>query len=696
MDNANSTSTLGLTKVVLYKHGIGYFERRGKVTGPTQIDLVCEASEIDDMLKSLLALTSSGTKVDAITYDSSKTLESRLAEFGFDISRSEGLIGLLAQMKGLPLTITASGQNVSGRMLGIDSSQIIMNDQIVQEKQLTLYTAESNFKRINLADISSIKVEDETMAAELKQQLELLFQNAKKKDRKALSVSLSETGEHDILIAYSIPSPIWKTSYRLVMQDNSVLLQGMAIVDNVQEEDWNAVQVVLVSASPISFIQPLYDPVMPYRPRIAAQGINSSGPVMAERARRQDLPMMQSGLAPAAMSQRARPGSPAAPAASGWGGSADSWGAAAEQVSYGGIAASYEESDEKAELGFFEGSISVESGEKGELFEYRITRPVTIPRNSSALIPIVQQDVEGERISLYNKEKNPKFPHAAIRFVNNTGLTLEAGPVTVMEGDIYGGEALMDTVKPDDLRFLLYAIDQSCPVTERDTSVSRPHWRVRSYNGMIYMDYRLCSEKKYELENLSEQKKIIFVEHPLRQGWSIVSDTKPEETTENYYRFRVELDPKKAFHLIVNEESDATEQFWINEPGTMEERRLQWLCGQNFVDAKFLHFLKNLMHQRAEYQALVEALALEQQQLKQYTEDQVRARENLKSLGANNERYRKVIDSTEDMINDTNKKIRQIALEMQQKKKVYQETAIAKMTSDLDSVKKERPPNIAQ
>src|SRR5471030_3314046 len=104
-----SISTVGLTKVVLYKHGIGYFERRGKVTGPTKINLVCEASEIDDMLKSLLALTSSG-RIDAITYDSSKTLQSRLAEFGFDISNTQGLSGLLAQMKGIPVTVTASGE----------------------------------------------------------------------------------------------------------------------------------------------------------------------------------------------------------------------------------------------------------------------------------------------------------------------------------------------------------------------------------------------------------------------------------------------------------------------------------------------------------------------------------------------------------------------------------------------------------
>lgn len=676
MENSSSSS-LGLTKVVLYKHGIGYFERRGKVTGPTNIDLVCEASEIDDMLKSLLALTGSGSRIDAITYDSSKTLESRLAEFGFDISQSNGLTGLLAQMKGIPVTITVSGETISGRVLGLDENETIVNEHILREEQLTLYTAESNFKRINLSAISSIKVEDESMAAELKQQLELLFQNAKKKDRKALSVSLSDAGEHDVVIAYSIPCPIWKTSYRLVMSDKKVLLQGMAIVDNVQEEDWNAVQIVLVSASPISFIQPLYDPVMPYRRRIAAQGIASSGPVVAERAKREQMPAMM----------RKRMDSPPAPAAMAR--EAEAWGApVAQSYDYAEMAAGAP-MDGLMEVAFAE-SISVESGEKGELFEYRITRPVTIPRNSSALIPIVQQDIEGERISLYNVSKNPKFPHAAIRFVNNTGLTLETGPVTVMEGDIYAGEALMDTVKPDDLRFLMYAIDQSCPVTERDKSISKPHWRVRSYNGVIYVDYKLVSEKTYEMENLSEQKKVVFVEHPLRQGWTIVSEEKPAETTQNYYRFRCDIDPKHSLKLVVSEESDTYEQLWISDPGNMDVGRMQWLSGQNFVDADFVQFIKKLLEQRSEMQSLLDSLNHEQTLLKQYTEDQARARENLKTLGASNERYRKVIDSTEDLINETNRKIRELYQIIQAKKKAYSELALTRMNSDLDSAGKKK------
>jgi hypothetical protein len=679
--DSDRTSSLGLTKVVLYKHGIGYFERRGQVTGPTKINLVCEASEIDDMLKSLLALAGNA-RIDAVTYDSSKTLESRLEEFGFDISNSEGLSGLLAQMKGIPVTVTASGETISGRMLGLEASEQIVNEHVLREKQVVLYSQENSFKRLALSSITAIKVEDETMASELRQQLDLLFQNAKKKDRKALSVILSEPGEHEVLIAYSIPCPIWKTSYRLVMKEKSkVMLQGMAIVDNTQEEDWADVQIVLVSASPISFIQPLYDPVQPERARIAAQGSSSAGPVMAERASRRAQP------APAAapvMSARARDAG-AVQRSETWGalpGGAGGMvcGFAQQEV------ASAEMSDMLAEN--FAESLQVETGEKGELFEYRVSKPVTIPRRSSALIPIVQQNIEGERISLFNEGKNSKFPFAAIRFVNNTGLTLEGGPVTVMEGDIYAGEALLDTTKPDDKRFLLYAVDQSCPVTVRYHIISRPHWRVRCLNGVLFLDFRLCNEKYYEIENLSELDKIIYIEHQVRQGWTIVSKPAPAETTEHFYRFSLDLAAKNSIKLTVAEESDSYEQLVIYDPFNLDVNKIDWVCGQNFVDPEFVKFLRTLMEKRTEIQVLQTEFSQQQQLLEQYTKDQARARENLKSLGASAERYRKIIDSTEDQINDTNKKIQSLTVELAQQHKLYQELALTRFVSELTAAGK--------
>lgn len=664
------SGALKLSKVVLYKHGIGYFERKGSVTGPTKIELVCSPEEIDDMLKSLVALTTSGGTVDAITYDSSKTLASRLAEFGFDLTKTEGLCGLLAQMKGIPVTVSVSGESISGRVLGLDNSEQVLRDAIAREKLLTLYGADSTFKRIPLSSISSIKVDDENMAMEMKQQLELLFQNAKKKDRKALAVALSAEGEHDLFIAYSIPCPIWKTSYRLVMTAGKTLLQGMAIVDNIQEEDWNEVQVVLVSASPISFIQPLYEPVQPARRVIAAQGVTSAGPVTAERAKmetraRQRVSTAMTGgrmdapvpMAPAAMQEMA----------GGWGGGGDSWGAnqSCREESYD---ASF---GEAIADNFASQDVSVAASESGEQFEYRITKPVSVPRNSSALLPIVQQSVEGERISLYNERKNPKFPYAAVKFKNTTGLTLESGPVTVMESDAYAGEALLDTIKPDDVRFLLYAVDQALPLVTRIEQENKPIWRVRSAGGALYLDYKAISTKNYQVDNLSDRKKTLYIEHPITQGSKLTSDVKPTETTDSYYRFAFELEPKQPYELSVSEETDTYEYVWLTDVNNLAVDTINWLCAQNFVDKKFLAFLTQILDMRAQIINLRTEINNKKALMEECAKDQKRARENLQSLGTNNERYRKLIDTSEDRIQDERKELAELAIQLKQKEREY-------------------------
>lgn len=675
-------SALKLSKVVLYKHGIGYFERRGEVTGPTKIDLVCGPDEIDDMLKSLVALTTSGGRVDAITYDSSKTLQSRLAEFGFDLTRTEGLCGLLAQMKGIPVTVTVSGETVSGRVLGLDETQQVVRDSLMREKLLTLYNADSTFKQIPLTSISAIRVDDESMAQEMRQQLELLFQNAKKKDRKALSVALSDAGEHNLLIAYSIPSPIWKTSYRLVMNSSGkTLLQGMAIVDNVQEEDWNDVQIVLVSAAPISFIQPLYDPVQPFRRTIAAQGVTSSGPVTAEQAQMQTRARKQVAFAPPA------PGSPA-PAAMAFAAAA---------------APSYDMSEMRCEEGAATGQgmfslsafadevfdsvsgqqLSVEATQSGEQFEYKISKPVTVPRNSSALIPIVQETVEGERISLFNAQKNSKFPFAAIRFKNTTGLTLEGGPVTIMESDAYAGEALIDTVKPNDVRFMLYAVDQALPVVIRAEQENRPIWRVRAAGGALYLDYKSVTTKLYQVDNLADRQKVLYIEHPLTPNWKIVSEVKPTETTENFYRFSFPVEPMQNYELKVSEETETYQCIWLSDPNNLDVQRLKWLCSQNFLDKQFVDFLQQVIKMRAEIVQIRTQLNQKKMNMEEHARDQKRARDNLQSLGANSEKYRRLVDSAEDKIQQERKEMAELMNKLTELETEFASKVNANLISEL-------------
>ena len=642
----SAVSVVPLTRVTLYKHGIGHFERSGKVNAPGIVELQCGPAEIDDMLKSLLVLKKGGGKISAVTYESAKPLEERLGEFGFDLKESQSFADLVGQIKGTPVSVKVGGKEMAGRVVGLDQSSRFVDGSVVEDRYLLLFSDENVLHRIELNTIGGLEIKDAALAKEVHQQLELLFLSVKKKDRKLLKVDIPGDSDAELIIAYSIPCPIWKTSYRLAFDaGEKLLIQGVAIVDNTQEEDWNDVRMVLVSASPVSFIQPLYEPIMPIRKTIEAQGVKSAGPFVAERAQR--LMAKAAPAAPGVGGARMRGDVVAAAPMQMMAYAAESADMdTSEHVVWGGNAApsAVDSLSEMAEQG-----LDVESSERGELFEYQIGGTVSIPRNSSALIPVVQQYIDGERLSLYNEKRDADFPYATVRLKNTTGLTLEAGPATVMEDNSYAGECLLDVVKPDDTRFLPYALDQSIRVLVRTDYERKPVWRVRVWDGMLYFHHKEISKRTYNLENLASKTKVVYVEHPVNEGWELASKEKPEETTKSFHRFRIELKEKESYALSVNEEKQMTNQYYLSglEPNSQQA---QWLFAQNYSEPKLLEFLQQVLEKRLELLQLGTQLNSLYQRKQQLEQEQSRARENVKTLGAAGERFKQAIEETEDKL----------------------------------------------
>ena len=678
-NEAKSTNpaTIPLKRVTLYKHGIGHFERRGKFKGPGEIELMCGPEDIDDMLKSLLILNVEGGGLASVTYDSAKTLPTRLSEFGFDLRKCRGLLELIAQIKGSPVTIKVGTTKVEGRVAGLDEVETAVGDNKLIEQQLLLYCGGASLKRYGFSTISEITLNDPHLASEIQQQLELLFQSIRKKDRKLLKVELTEAIEREVVIAYSIPNPIWKTSYRMVVDEGGrVLLQGTAIVDNVQDEDWEEVQISLVSAAPVSFIQPLYDPVQPHRRRIQAQGQNSQGPYVTERAHNfgdgfgqaeassstnsfelqlQERFKASKGVDDSGIQAQAHP--------------------AAAGANWRRLGPLPNQSREAEAVNVFDAAqlqnVEVEVSESGELFEYQISLPVTIPRNSSALIPIVNELIEGERISLFNSGRNPRFPYAALRLKNTTGLTLESGPVTILETNTYAGEALLDVLKKDDTRILPFALDQSITVIVRDNFERKPFWRVRAWQGFLYLDYKEETQKTYNLENLGEKDKVVYVEHPVQSTLSLISQEKPIEVTESFYRFRIPLKPKEAHSLAVVEEGQNYQTVRLEDFDSPDMAAVKWLMEQNFVDKQFHDFLKQVIEKRTVIRLLLEQRKTMHEHVAELKSDQERARENVRTLGTSSDRYKTAIDEAEDKIVSGISKLNELTGQITELRKDY-------------------------
>src|SRR5207249_2402388 len=190
----------------------------------------------------------------------------------------------------------------------------------------------------------------------------------------------------------------------------------------------------------------------------------------------------------------------------------------------------------------------------GDLFEYEIEHPVTIRRNQSALVPIVLRGFEGKPVLLYNKQNRPENPMRSVEFKNTTGLTLEGGPVTVLEGGSYVGEAMLETLKPDEERLVPYAVELSVHVLDNIDSKEGAVHRVVIRNKVMTTYHQQVLQTAYALNNKGDAEQVAYLEHARqRSDWQLFETQAPHEITENYWRFRFPLPAKQVTKFVVKQ-----------------------------------------------------------------------------------------------------------------------------------------------
>src|SRR5438128_3080235 len=198
---------------------------------------------------------------------------------------------------------------------------------------------------------------------------------------------------------------------------------------------------------------------------------------------------------------------------------------------------------------------SVASAAKiGELFQYRVENTISLPRQKSAMIPIITDPVEVEKLSIYNPNVLPKNPLNAPRLKNTTKKHLLQGPITVIEGGSYAGDARVDNVPPGQERLLSYGIDLQMLVNATKNKEDTAILSGKIVKGVLHMQRRNVFTQEYVAENKSENDRTLIIEHPFRQGWKLLEPQKPLETTEALYRFKIMIPAGKSGSLTVKEE----------------------------------------------------------------------------------------------------------------------------------------------
>jgi uncharacterized coiled-coil protein SlyX len=297
--------------------------------------------------------------------------------------------------------------------------------------------------------------------------------------------------------------------------------------------------------------------------------------------------------------------------------------------------------------------------EVGDLFEYRIDQPVTVPRDRSALIPILQTRMEGERVSIYNESVRRERAFGGMLLKNTSPLTLEDGALTVIDGDAYAGEALMERLKPEEKRLISFALDLGTLINVQNKEDRAPTFLVRAIKGVFQAHYYQTNKKTYVLTNQTDKPRVVIIEHLVHQDWTLSDDTtKPDSKSARYYRFRVPLGPHQKVELPVTERRMLMDTYALTN---FTRQDLELFIARNYIDAETRAVLEKIIDLRsrmAHTESRVEAIDSEVEEI---GKDQERLRDNIKALTATAEakqlitRYVAKADTQETRLEELNK-----------------------------------------
>ncbi|MCX6597284.1 MAG: hypothetical protein NTV70_13055 [Acidobacteria bacterium] len=604
-----SSAELPVRQVVLYKNGLGYFERGGELARGETARLDFRADEMNDVLKSLTVRDASGGTVAGVRYDSSDPLEKKLGEFPFRLAGGGSMVDFLDQMKGARVETTAA----AGVILGSRKTKAAQGEE---REQLTLLTDEGVMRSFDLSALPSLKFADAALQAQLRAYLGTLTAS-RSKDKKSVYIDSLNDKARNLGVSYIAPTPVWKSSYRLIFgAAGDPMLEGWAIVDNTSGEDWTNVRLSLVSGRPVSFLSRLYEPRYARREFVELAEADVARPKVYE-----------GGMAPMAGLAGGVGGGVMGGIAGGVPGGVPPPSPKMEMMMRAGGNRAFAASDSMAMAPSSVATTTIAAKELGELFEYGFSAPVTVKRNESAMLPFVSQKIAARKLLIWTEGINPRN---AAELTNSMGKTLDGGPITVFDGGAYAGEALVETVKQGDKRLISYAVDQGTRVSTAEESGEDLITQVKASQGLLNVTKIKRRTTSYKIRNVDAKAKTLILEHPLHADSKVVGAA-PAETTDTARRFQVALRPQ------------ADETFRVVEDHTwFEETSLSALAPDQFVFYAAQRGIGDAA--RRQLQALAEkakavgATARDRESAQKQTadleRDQTRVRENIRSLNA--------------------------------------------------------------
>jgi hypothetical protein len=656
---------LPVKRVVLYKNGVGYFEHSARVRGNQELGIDFTTGQLNDVLKSLTVVDLGDGKISDIRYNSIAPLNERLRAlrlpFGEQITRAE----FLSALRGSRVEVAGKGESATGRLLSVEQEDRTNDSGATYHvTDFSIVTDSGEMKNFELGPGVSVRLADHELNDEVGRYLSLVG-SSRARDLRRMTVSATGNGDRDIFVSYISEVPVWKSTYRIILPEKpneKPLLQGWAIVDNTIGEDWKDVQLSLIAGAPQSFIQDISQPLYARRPEIALPESAMLTPQTHEGTMKQEGP----------------PPPPPPPPGSAIGGAvgkleqfgygararANDLAVSSEQVQVNAAApmstpAKSRSFDRLEQFAQLQNAQVAQAQELGDYFEYNIKQAITIGKNQSALVPILQSRIEADKVTLWTANANQPALRA-LWVKNASGLTLDSGTFNIIDTGTFAGEGLIETIHPNERRLLSYAADTAVRVTSQAESKDLPVSRVQILKGVMFLSREHRDKVKYIIRNSDTASRQVVIEHPVRAGWKLVESNKPEETSASHYRFRVSIDPDKTNELTVEEVHQDVSRSMLTD---ITEHQVEVLATENVMTPELQAAFRRVLEQKNQISKLQSDAQTRQKELGAINNDQARIRENMKALKGSVEekalvaRYTRQLDSQEDRLNLLHKEI---------------------------------------
>jgi hypothetical protein len=530
------------------------------------------------------------------------------------------------------------------------------------------------------------------------------------------------------------------------------LLQGWAVVDNTVGEDWNDVELSLAAGAPQSFIQQLSQPYYMQRPTVglprgvllAPQTHNST--LVSMNGGKQVLETQNSSAHGAItgrqitnLPQNSRSAQLLAaldPGAQTVGGPGNS---TFEGLPKGAINVTFDGINAQCNLlksadGFFrindpriddveefgmttggndeskggEGAVQMsyisnaniagamersttaaQGGLLGDLFEYKLKDRVSIRKNQSALVPIVQTEIEAEKVALWNANLGMARPLRALWLTNSSSLVLDGGSFSVIDGGVFAGEGLIESFHPGEKRLISYAADLAMQVVAKSKLEPDVLTQIRVTRGALIRTVQSRLKTTYTIRNEDTAPRTLILEQPIRDGWKLAENLKPEEESATAYRFRIEVKSKETKEFVVEE---TTPKVTAVKLDNLNEKLIETFVSEHEITPELENSLREILAQKDAIAKLDADLKEKSDEVDSIGDDQDRVRQDLEALKGTAEekalaqRYVKELDEQETRLAILKKAI----VDGQAKRKQAQQElddTIEKFTFDGDAKK---------